>query len=53
MSAEILSTAVDDDVRTERERALQIRRKECIVNDDELVMLFSYLRYCFDVCNRK
>ena len=53
MAAQIFRAAVDNDVGTEIERALQIRREESIVYDGELAMLFRDLGNCFDICDGK
>ena len=53
MTAKILRTAVDDDISAKRQRTLQIRCKESVINDRELVMLFSDLGNCFDISNRE
>jgi hypothetical protein len=53
MTAKVFRSAVYDNVRTESQRTLQIRRKESIVNDGKFVMLFSDLRNCFNVCDRE
>ena len=49
MTAQIFSSAVNDDIRTERQRTLEIRCKESVVNDNELAVLLADLRYSFDI----
>ena len=44
---------MDNDVGTEFDRALQIRRQECVVYDNELAVFLADLTYRFDVRDRK
>ena len=53
MTTKILCSAVDDDIRAERQRTLQIRREESVVYYSELAVLFSDLGNGFNISNRK
>ena len=53
MTAQILCSAMDDDIRTERQRTLQIRREESVVYYSELAVLFGDLGNGFNISNSK
>ena len=53
VSAQVLCAAVDYDICAEFDRALQIRREECVVYDNELVVLLADLTYRFNVGDSK